>query len=66
MANLQYYQNFVENEFGGDEDEFCEGERLDPIDEDTLETWSKEHGLNAYWTGKGYLFGQIRFDDDDY
>lgn len=51
MADLQYYQNFIENEFGGDEDEFCAGERLDPIDEDTLEEFSKKHALLVYWTG---------------
>lgn len=63
MANLKYYQNFVENEFGGDEDEFCVGERLDPIDEDKLEEFSKNHTLLVAWTGQGYIFTQDKGQD---
>lgn len=42
--------------FGGDEDEFCESTKLGIYEERELAKYSKSQGLSSVYTGRGYLF----------
>lgn len=54
--NYNRIVKWIDDCFGGDEDEFCESERLSEYEECKLTEHSKSQGLSSVYTGRGYLF----------
>lgn len=54
--NYNRIVKWIDDCFGGDEDEFCESARLSGYEECELAKYSKSQGLSSVYTGRGYLF----------